>query len=61
MDRRDHYHGYLNVRPLIAKENPEWNDPQSYNFYLQKCAAEANSYETSLDWYIFCAQKAPSI
>ncbi|KAG2229791.1 hypothetical protein INT48_005318 [Thamnidium elegans] len=57
---QDYYHGYLNVRPLMIKDNPEWNDPQTYDLFIQKCAIEANSNKTSLNWHIFCAQKTLS-
>ncbi|KAI9254350.1 S-adenosyl-L-methionine-dependent methyltransferase [Helicostylum pulchrum] len=54
---QDFYHGFLNVRPLMVKYNPEWNDPQAYELFIQNCAIEANAHKTSLNWYIFCAQK----
>ncbi|KAG2229790.1 S-adenosyl-L-methionine-dependent methyltransferase [Thamnidium elegans] len=53
----DYYHVYMNIRPMMTKSNPEWDNLEAYETFLGNCASEANTKETSLGWHIICAQK----
>ncbi|KAI8095759.1 S-adenosyl-L-methionine-dependent methyltransferase [Thamnidium elegans] len=53
----DYYHGYMNIRPMMAKSNPKWGNLEAYETFLGNCASEANTKETNIGWYTIYAQK----
>jgi hypothetical protein len=55
--RDDFRHGYLNIKPVMAKSNPEWEDIKIFEAYIDSCGAEAKKKKTSVNYYAFYAQK----
>ncbi|KAL9549034.1 hypothetical protein MBANPS3_005398 [Mucor bainieri] len=53
----DYEHGYTNIRPVMAMSNPEWQDEKLYAVHIDNCAKEAETMETSVNWYTCIAQK----
>lgn len=48
----------MNIRPMMAKTNSEWEELEAYQLHLQKCAEEAATLKTGFNWHTVCAQKA---
>lgn len=55
--RGDYKHAYLNIRPVMAKSNPEWQDVETYEKYIDACGEEAKTNKTCVNWYAYYAQK----
>ncbi|KAL9549033.1 hypothetical protein MBANPS3_005397 [Mucor bainieri] len=53
----DYKHAYLNIRPAMARSNPEWEDAQVYVKYIDACGEEAEANKTCVNWYAYYAQK----
>lgn len=54
----DYEHGYTNIRPVMAMSNSEWQDEEIYAIHIGNCAKEAETMETSVNWYTCIAQKS---
>jgi hypothetical protein len=55
--RDDYKHAYSNVKPVLAKINPEWDDAAAYDNYIEQCGAESKMNKTIINWYACYAQK----
>lgn len=47
----------MNIRPIMAMQNPDWKDAKSYELHIDACGEEAKEKKTYLDWYTCVAQK----
>lgn len=41
----------------MAKSNPEWQDAQVYEDYIDACGEEAETNKTCVHWYAYYARK----
>lgn len=57
----DYKHGFINLRPVMAKSNSEWEDAEAYEAYINKCGEEAKENKTCLKWYSIHARKPKEI
>lgn len=55
--RQDFKHVSLNLRPVMAKKNPAFEDPHQFEAYLEKSGLECKEYKTCTKWFINYAQK----
>lgn len=53
----DYRHVYLNLRPVMAKANPAWEDEAAYEALINQCGEEAKKSKTCLAWYSVTARK----
>ncbi|KAL7319725.1 hypothetical protein PS15m_002826 [Mucor circinelloides] len=53
----DYKHAYLNLQQVMAKSNPEWQDAQVYEKYIDACGEEAETNKTCVHWYAYYARK----
>jgi len=53
----DYKHAYLNLQQVMAKSNPEWQDAQVYENYIDACGEEAETNKTCVHWYAYYARK----
>lgn len=56
-NREDYKHAYMNVRPIVAKSIPAWEDEEAYKSYIDECGSEASKNESKVNWYTYVAQK----
>ncbi|KAI8974690.1 S-adenosyl-L-methionine-dependent methyltransferase [Pilobolus umbonatus] len=54
---QDLYHGYKNLRPMMAVVNPAYNDPQVYLDHLDLVAEECTQMRTNVIFHVTFAQK----
>ncbi|KAG0742941.1 hypothetical protein G6F62_007035 [Rhizopus arrhizus] len=54
---QDFKHVSLNLRPVMAKKNPAFEDPHQFEAYLEKSGLECKEYKTCTKWFINYAQK----
>ncbi|KAI9254328.1 S-adenosyl-L-methionine-dependent methyltransferase [Helicostylum pulchrum] len=53
----DYNHVYNNMRGILARINPEWENAEAYASHLQVCAAEAKKSKTCLKWHSIHCRK----
>lgn len=56
----DFKQGYIGLRHVMAKLNPEWEDPQAYDKYLDDIGIESKQNECLVQFYVYTAQKQPN-
>ncbi|KAI9254851.1 S-adenosyl-L-methionine-dependent methyltransferase [Sporodiniella umbellata] len=49
---QDFKHLSLNLRPVMAQKNPEFEDAEQFEAYLDKSAEECKQYQTFSSWFI---------
>lgn len=47
----------MNIRPVMAKSNPQFEDVKVYEAHIDKCGEEAKQSKACLKWYAIYAQK----
>ncbi|EPB85414.1 hypothetical protein HMPREF1544_07785 [Mucor circinelloides 1006PhL] len=53
----DYKHAYMNIRPVMAKSNPEFADENVYRDFIDKCGEETKQNKGCLGWVAVYAQK----
>ncbi|CAO3615219.1 unnamed protein product [Mucor fragilis] len=53
----DYRHAYVNIRPLMSMQNPDWESIEAYELHMDACGEEAKGNRTFLDWHTCTAQK----
>ncbi|RCH84492.1 hypothetical protein CU098_008472 [Rhizopus stolonifer] len=53
----DYRHAFMNVKPVLSKTNPEFENQEVYEAHLNKCGEEARRSQAHLGWYAVYAQK----
>ncbi|GAA5811119.1 hypothetical protein MFLAVUS_004548 [Mucor flavus] len=53
----DYYHGYMNIRPVMATIHPAYEDLDAYKVFLTECSAEAAKLKTDIQWHTVVAKK----
>ncbi|KAL7314048.1 hypothetical protein PS15m_007706 [Mucor circinelloides] len=53
----DYRHAYMNIRPLMSMQNPDWESIEAYELHMDACGQEAKERKTCLNWYTYVAQK----
>lgn len=55
--REDYFHGFTNIRSVLAKSNTEWENPKAFTAFLEASGLEAQKYKTCINYYACFAQK----
>lgn len=55
--RGDYKHAYMNIRPVMAKSNPQFEDEKVYKEFIDKCGEETKQNKGCLGWVAVYAQK----
>ncbi|KAI9366264.1 S-adenosyl-L-methionine-dependent methyltransferase [Pilaira anomala] len=53
----DYYHGFCNIRSVLALGDSDWKDIKVYEEFLKECGDEAKKYKTCINYYACYAQK----
>ncbi|GAA5811120.1 hypothetical protein MFLAVUS_004549 [Mucor flavus] len=53
----DYFHGFTNIRSVLAKSNTEWENPKAFTAFLEASGLEAQKYKTCINYYACFAQK----
>lgn len=53
----DYKHAYLNLKPVMSKVNPAWENGDDYEAHINKCGEEAKASKACLRWYSIYAKK----
>lgn len=55
--RQDYRHSYVNLKPVMTENRPEWEDTTVYHQFLNDCGLESQSLKTLVPYYNYYAQK----
>lgn len=53
----DFKHAYTNIRPVMAKANPAWEDSEAYRIHIERCSEEVRESKTCVHWQNVYARK----
>lgn len=53
----DYKHASMNIRPVMAKSNTEWEDVADCEAHIQQCGEEVKNSKTCFKWYSVYARK----